>query len=157
MINFVLQNLYRGSFSKNFNEIMEVIGKIIQKLAAQSGVSKSGNSWSKQEYVLETQDAYPKKIFFSFFGERANQFPLEVGQVVRLNFDVDSHEYNGRWFTNINAWKAEQVDPNAAPAPAEAPMSAAPAPTYAGAPATPVAPAAPAPDFSGGGTDDLPF
>lgn len=142
---------------------MEAIGKIIQKLPAQSGVSKTGNSWSKQEYVLETQEAYPKKIFFSFFGDRANQFPLEVGQTVRLSFDIDSHEYNGRWFTNINGWKAEPVDPNTvgmgAPASAPAaPMGApAPAPTYAGAPATPVAPAAPAPDFSGGSSDGLPF
>ena len=81
---------------------MEVEGRIIQKLDPVSGVSKAGNNWSKQEYVLETQEAYPKKIFFSFFGDRADQFPLEVGDNVRLSFDIDSHEYNGRWFTSIN-------------------------------------------------------
>lgn len=89
---------------------MEVKGKIIVKLPQVSGTSKSGNAWSKQEYVLETQETYPKKIFFSFFGERANQYPLEVGQTVNLSFDIDSHEYNGRWFTNINGWKAELVN-----------------------------------------------
>lgn len=137
---------------------MEVVGKIIQKLEPQSGVSKSGNNWSKQEYVLETQDAYPKKVYFNFFGERANQFPLEVGQTIRLFFDIDSHEYNGRWFTNINAWKAEQIDVNAAVS-AGTTMEGAPATNYPGAPATPATPAnpAPAPDFSGDGTDDLPF
>lgn len=92
---------------------MEVQGKIIVKLPPVSGTSKSGNAWSKQEYVLETQETYPKKIFFSFFGDRANQYPLEVGQFVNLSFDIDSHEYNGRWFTNISGWKAELVNQNA--------------------------------------------
>lgn len=129
---------------------MEVTGKIIKKLPAVSGTSKSGNPWSKQEYVLETQEAYPKKIFFSFFGDRANQYPLEEGQTVNLSFDIDSHEYNGRWFTNINGWKAE-VLPEGAAAP-QAPMPQA-------APAGPAATApfdqpAPAPANS---SDDLPF
>lgn len=130
---------------------MEAIGKIIVKLPAQQGTSRAGNQWSKQEYVLETAEAYPKKIFFSFFGDKANQYPLEVGQQVKVSFEIDSHEYNGRWFTNINAWKAEPYEPSAAPAPAPAP----------GAPVAAPAPAAPAPgapvDFGGGSSDDLPF
>lgn len=131
---------------------MDVKGKIIQKLPAQSGVSKAGNNWSKQEYVLETQEAYPKKIFFSFFGDRANQYPLEVGDTINLSFDIDSHEYNGRWFTSINAWKAEKVDDAAPAAPT---YSEAPQPTMAGVPGTVPPPPA---DFSGGNdNDDLPF
>ena len=124
---------------------MEVEGKIIQKLPPQSGVSKAGNNWSKQEYVLETQEAYPKKIFFSFFGDRANQYPLNVGDTVRLSFDIDSHEFNGRWFTNINGWKAEKIDATAAgqPQPMTQPQAA---------------PMPPMPDFgSSDSNDDLPF
>lgn len=129
---------------------MEVTGKIIKKLPAVSGTSKSGNPWSKQEYVLETQEAYPKKIFFSFFGDRANQYPLEEGQTVNLSFDIDSHEYNGRWFTNINGWKAE-VLPEGAAAP-QAPMpQAAPAGPAAAAPFDQPAPA------PANSSDDLPF
>ena len=129
---------------------MEVEGKIIVKFQLTSGVSKAGNNWSKQEYVLETQEAYPKKIHFSFFGDRANQYPLEVGEQVRLSFDIDSHEYNGRWFTSINGWKAEKVDPNAAQQPVQQ------TPTMAGVPGT-VPP--PPVDFSpaAGDNDDLPF
>jgi len=131
---------------------MEVTGKIIKKLPVQSGTSKSGNPWSKQEYVLETQEAYPKKIFFSFFGDRANQYPLEEGQNVNLSFDIDSHEYNGRWFTNINGWKAEVLPEGATAAPQAATPQAAPA---AAAPAaTPFDPVAPAPASP---SDDLPF
>lgn len=127
---------------------MEVEGKIIQKLPPQSGVSKAGNNWSKQEYVLETQEAYPKKIFFSFFGDRANQYPLNVGDTVRLSFDIDSHEFNGRWFTNINGWKAEKIDTTTAQQPAATAPQAVPGD----------APMPPMPDFGGGdAADDLPF
>ncbi len=129
---------------------MEVEGRIIQKLDPVSGVSKAGNNWSKQEYVLETQEAYPKKIFFSFFGDRANQYPLNVGDTVRLSFDIDSHEFNGRWFTNINGWKAEKIDATVAGA-QSADMAQMPQ-------AMPAAPMPSMPDFAGGdSTDDLPF
>ena len=105
---------------------MEITGKIIAKLQPQSGVSKNGNNWSKQEYVLETQESFPKKVHFDFFGERANQYNLEVGQMVKLSFDIESREYNGRWFTSIRGWEAETVD--AAAAPAAAPFEPAATP-----------------------------
>lgn len=89
---------------------MEITGKIILALPEQSGVSKAGNSWKKKEYVLETLDTYPKKVHFDFFGERADQFPLSVGQTVKLSFDIESREYNGRWFTSIRGWKAEPAE-----------------------------------------------
>jgi hypothetical protein len=124
---------------------MEVNGKIIQKLPPVNGTSRNGNTWTKQEYVLETQDAYPKKIFFDFFGERANQYNLEVGDVVILSFDIDSHEYNGRWYTSIRGWKAEKTTG----APAQ--QGAAPA-------RSDNAPAAPSSDFKKPSSDDdLPF
>lgn len=126
---------------------MEVKGKIIIKLPLASGVSKAGNNWSKQEYVLETQEAYPKKVHFSFFGDRANQYPLNVGDTVNLSFDIDSHEYNGKWFTSINGWKAEKIDAAAPQAAAQQPVAGATSPV----PPPPV-------DFTqGGDNDDLPF
>ena len=80
---------------------MEIIGKIIVALPEQSGVSKAGNSWKKKEYVLETQETYPKKVHFDLFGDKADKYPLSVGQTVKLSFDIESREYNGRWFTSI--------------------------------------------------------
>jgi len=128
---------------------MEVKGRIIQKLDPVSGTSKAGNAWSKQEYVLETLDSFPRKIFFDFFGDRANQYPLNVGDMVNLSFDIESREYQGRWYTSIRGWKAEKIDPNA-------PAQGAPAPMQ-GAPAT-MAPSPEVPDFSQGTQeDDLPF
>ena len=142
---------------------MDVTGKIIVALPEFNGVSQAtGKAWKKREYVLETQETYPRKIFFSFWGERADQYPLQVGQVVKVSFDIDSREYNGRWYVDIRAWKAE--DPGAAPqfAPQQPgmapPSSFGPAPQMPGGYSAPSgAPAPPAPDLSPSPTDDLPF
>lgn len=90
---------------------MEIEGKIIVALPEVSGTSQKGNAWKKREYVLETQETYPKKVHFDFFGERADQYPLAVGDQVKLSFDIESREYNGRWYTSIRGWKAEKVMP----------------------------------------------
>lgn len=136
---------------------MEITGKIIQKLELQSGTSKQGNPWTKQEYVLETIENFPKKVHFDFFGDRANQYPLEVGETVKLSFDIESREWNGRWFTSIRGWKAEKVDPTSINAPAT---------PYAAPVATPMnnvvpnaTPISEIPDFGAaeGENDDLPF
>ena len=87
---------------------MEIKGKIIQVLPLQSGTSKVGNPWKKQEYVLETQDQYPRKVKFDFFGDRVDQFPLAIGDTVTVSFDLESREFNGRWYTDVRAWKAEK-------------------------------------------------
>ncbi len=130
---------------------MEVQGKIIHDLKEQAGVSKAGNSWKKHEYVLETQESFPKQIHFDFFGDRADQYPLNVGDEIKLSFDIESREYNGRWYTSIRGWKAEKVTLGAAPAQ----QPAQPAAPDATAPVA--APAAPQPDFGSSATDDLPF
>ena len=111
---------------------MEVKGKIIQKFELQSGTSKAGNPWKKQNYLLETLDSFPRKIYFDFFGDRADQFPLEVGDMINLSFDIECREYQGRYYTDIRGWKAEKITDaqvGGAPAPAPAPLDApAPAP-----------------------------
>ena len=130
---------------------MEVTGKIIVALPEMSGTSKMGNPWKKREYVLETQDTYPKKIHFDFFGERADQFPLNIGDVIKLSFDIESREYNGRWYTSIRGWKSEPAPmPGVAGAPAPAfPEPAAPAAPAYGSPFPGATESAP--------NDDLPF
>ena len=122
---------------------MEISGKIIQALPEVSGTSRAGNMWKKREDVLETADTYPKKVAFTCFGDNADKIQLSVGQEVTVSFDIESREYNGRWYTDIRAWKAEI-------------KSAAPAAAPVGAPMDPIAPP-PAPDFSGSNDSDLPF
>lgn len=140
---------------------MEITGKIIQVLEARGGTSaRTGNPWKVQSYVLETEEQYPRRMVFEVFGEdQINQFNIQVGQVLTVSFNVDAHEYQGRWYNQIRAWKVEVPGAAAAPAaqPGVAPM-AAPAPVAAPAadPFAAPAPAAPA-AAEGESTDDLPF
>ena len=124
---------------------MDIQGKIIIALEPRTGTSARGD-WKSQSFVVETHDAYPKKMVFDVFGEdRLNRFNIQVGQEVMVSFDIDAHEYNGRWFNNVGAAPAAQPAPFA-PAPAQ------PA-TQAAAPFPPQQPAA----SEGDSTDDLPF
>ena len=131
---------------------MEVTGKIIHVLPPQSGISKNGNTWRKREYVLETQESYPKKIFFDFFGDRADQFPLEGGDMIKLSFDIESREYQGRWYTSIRAWKAEKVGEGqeTMTQPQGASVQDFPGTSTYGQPTPP-------PDIDNSPVDDLPF
>lgn len=89
---------------------MEIKGKIIQVLPLQSGTSKQGNPWKKQEYILETLDSYPNKIKFDLFGDKVDQYPMQTGDIVTISFDIESREFNGRWYTDIHAWKVDLND-----------------------------------------------
>ncbi|MGN0235652.1 MAG: DUF3127 domain-containing protein [Paludibacteraceae bacterium] len=135
---------------------MDIVGKIIQVLPLQSGTSsRTGNSWQVQSYVLETQEQYPRKVCFEIFGEeRIKNNPCNIDDLVTVSFDIESREFNGRWYTSIRAWRVQQGDQTAAqPAAAQTvPPVAAPAPAAAPAANTQVFDAS-ADDESG----DLPF
>ena len=109
---------------------MEISGKIIQVLPEQGGVSKtSGKEWKLQAYVLETQEQYPRKVHFEVFGEdRIKANPCQLDDIVTVSFDIESREFNGRWYTSIRAWKIQQgvVDAAAPPVVPGAQPGAAP-------------------------------
>lgn len=134
---------------------MELQGKVIAVLPERSGVSARGE-WKSQDYVIETHDQYPRKMVFGVFGaDRISRFNIQVGQEVTVSFDIDAHEYQGRWFNNIRAFDVRQVDPATVGAAQAgivpgAVFGAAPAPQ----PATPQ-PTAPAPEADP--VNDLPF
>lgn len=92
---------------------MEATGTITTILPVQAGVSKSGKEWKRQTFVIEIdpQSQYPKHIAFDVMGDEkiAVVSALQAGQQVEVQFDVDAHEWNGRWFNNVNAWKIELV------------------------------------------------
>ena len=127
---------------------MELAGKIIAVLEPKSGISKAtGNEWKTQDYVLETHEQYPRRMCFNVFGaDKIAQMNIQVGEELNVFFDIDAHEYQGRWFNNIRAWKVDRV------------LSGAPAPQ---APIQPpfqeAAPSAPADFSSTDPADDLPF
>lgn len=137
---------------------MELQGKVIAVLPEKTGTNARGE-WKVQEYVVETHDQYPRKMVFSVFGaDRISRFNIQLGQEVNVSFDIDAHEYNGRWFNSIRAFDVRQVDPAAVGMqPGIVPGAAfGPAPAQPAAPVQPAAqPAAPAAEQSS--EDDLPF
>jgi hypothetical protein len=92
---------------------MEIQGKVIAVLPERSGVSARGE-WKSQTYVIETQEQYPKKMAFDVFGaDRLAQFNIHSGEEILVSFDIDAHEYQGRWFNSIRAWNVTKVSQQA--------------------------------------------
>lgn len=115
---------------------MDVKGKVIQLLAPQTGQGKKG-TWRKQEFIIETQSQYPKKVCLSIWGDKIDQFKLQVGEMVTVSVELESREYNSRWYTEARAWKiakdsSSQPQYSDDPGPGDEPVSST-------------------------GTDDLPF
>ncbi len=130
---------------------MDLTGKIIAVLPANSGVSsRTGNSWMSQDYVIEVPGQYPRKCVFRVFGEdRIKQFNIQMDENITVSFDIDAHEFNGRWFNDIRAYNVQRgvapTVPQGAPLP---PM---------GAPQDATSPFPPAQEPAEGSADDLPF
>lgn len=83
---------------------MELKGIISAVLDRKSGTSARGN-WMKQDFVLEIPGQYPRHLCFTVFGEeKLKSFDLHKGDAVLVKFDVDSHEYNGKWYNDITAY-----------------------------------------------------
>ena len=93
---------------------MEISGRIIAALPARTGTSaRTGNTWMTQEFVIETHEQYPRNCVFTVFGEdRLKEMNIEVGKEMTVSFDIDAHEYNGRWFNDIRAWRAVPLTPS---------------------------------------------
>ena len=83
---------------------MEIQGKIIAVLPTRSGTSARGTQWSSQTAVIETQEQYPKKLAFDVINDKIDQFNIQVGEFLIVQFDINAREYNGRWFNSVNAW-----------------------------------------------------
>lgn len=126
-------------------------------MAAQSGTSqRTGNTWMSQDYVIEVPGQYPRRCVFRIFGEdRIKQFNIQMNEDLTIQFDIDAHEYQGRWFNDIRAYNVirGQVAPQpVAGAPVAAPV-ASPFP-----PQPEASPFPPAPETATeGSADDLPF
>lgn len=92
---------------------MEIQGKVIAVLPERSGVSARGE-WKSQTYVIETQEQYPKKMAFDVFGaDRIANFGIQFGEVINVSFDIDAHEYQGRYFNKIRAWNVVRQEQQA--------------------------------------------
>jgi hypothetical protein len=95
---------------------LSVKGRVNQILKSETGVSKAGKEWNKQEFVIETDEQFPRKVCFTLFGDKTSLINgLSAGEEVEVAFNLESREYNGKWFHNINAWKIDKVQANPMP------------------------------------------
>ena len=88
---------------------VEISGKLVQKLNKTEGVSKaSGKPWSKQEFLIETQEQYPRKVIISTMNEKVAELEkFNVNDVVTVSINIESREYNSRWYTDLRAWRIQ--------------------------------------------------
>ena len=144
---------------------MDFVGKVILDLPLEEGTSRAGNLWKKKTWVAETFCQYPNKVAMNAMNATLDILHIEVGKTYTFSIDVESREYNGRWYTDARVFRAvETQDPNGqfqAQQPMGQPQMPQGAPV---APAAPMAPAAVDPFAAGapGGSafdssDDLPF
>ena len=102
--------------------MLSIKGTVKQILTAESGISKAGKEWNKQEFIIESDEQFPKPIAFTLFGDKLKLIDnIKIGQSVEVFFNLESREYNEKWFHNINAWKidVEQSQPAQEASPVE--------------------------------------
>lgn len=149
---------------------MELVARVIGDLPLVEGTSKAGNPFRKKQWITETFGQYPKRIVLGAMNAALDSLNIEVGKIYNFSIDIESREYNGRWYTDVRVFRAvETVDPTISntntggttgPANTVAPQPAAPAnnPFEAPAPANnPFAAGAPGASAFESASDDLPF
>ncbi len=83
---------------------MQLKAKLTQLLPIQTGTGKNGE-WKKQDIIVETDGQYPKKVCISIWGDKINEGQLQIGNLLQIDFDIESREYSSKWYTDIKAWK----------------------------------------------------
>ncbi len=111
---------------------MELSGSILSVLPEQSGEGRNG-PWRKQEVIIETEGQYPRKVCIAIWGDKIDQFSLEEGERITASVNIESREFNGRWYTDVKAWKVDRetqsgARPGKAPPPAMDPLPPSQAP-----------------------------
>ncbi len=95
---------------------MEIIGTITQVLEELSGTSARG-PWRKRDYILQTEGEYPKSVCFTVWGDRIDTLGIQQGQRLQVSVNLESREYNGRWYTDVKAWKVATLEDQSVQAP----------------------------------------
>ena len=140
---------------------LELECRIVRKLNVQNGTSARGQ-WCKQEFIVEYQDGnFPNQVCMNVWGEeKVNDLgKFNVGDKVKVSFNLSSREFNGRWYNDIRAWRVESAGADSAQAsqPAQARSAYQPSAPAGFAPAAPAAPAPSLGDMPADSEDDLPF
>jgi hypothetical protein len=95
---------------------LKITGTVQQVLEEASGEGRNG-PWRKQEFILETEGNYPKPVCLVVWGDSIDQFGIRTGERITASIDLQSREYNGRWYTDVKAWKVERDSATGGPPP----------------------------------------
>ena len=88
---------------------MEILGRVTMILPERSGVNKQGNPWKAQQFILQIDDVFHRQIMFEIFGEDKIQLMnVQVGEEIKVFFDIEAREYQGKWFNKVSAWRVER-------------------------------------------------
>lgn len=109
---------------------LSITGTVKGILDEQSGESRNG-PWRKQEFILETEGNYPKQVCIVVWGDNIDQFAVQKGETLTAHIDIQSREYNGRWYTDVKAWRVNRGPQEKGPPPMhpDEPFSEPPAET----------------------------
>ncbi|MGF1671756.1 MAG: DUF3127 domain-containing protein [Balneolaceae bacterium] len=91
---------------------LAISGKVVKVLEEQTGESKNG-TWRKRDFILETGGQYPKQVCITQWGDQIDQDAVKEGDQLTANIDIQSREYNGRWYTDVKAWRIEKGESGA--------------------------------------------
>ena len=98
---------------------LEIVGKLQQLLPLQSGTGSRGE-WTKQDFVIETVEQYPKKVCVSAWGDKAKDLDgIKPGETLKISVNIESREFNGRWYTDVRAWRIERENSSQQGAPSQ--------------------------------------
>ena len=84
----------------------EIKGKISHLLPAETGAGKNGN-WRKQVIVLAQDGQYPKSVALTVWGDKI--LIPNIGAVVTAFIDIESREYQGKWYTDVRAFRLDTI------------------------------------------------
>lgn len=109
ILNFNNETIHGANvyFYANFRS-MEITGKVVNILPLVKGQGRNGE-WRKQEFILETPGQYPKQVCLSLWGDKIDESGLTQGEEIKAMIDIQSREHNGRWYTEVRAWKIEKA------------------------------------------------
>ncbi|MDR1866446.1 MAG: DUF3127 domain-containing protein [Bacteroidales bacterium] len=90
---------------------MEIKGKLVRKLPLQTGQGRNGE-WKRQDIILELEGSFPRKVCISVWNDKANVAALSEGDVLTASVDIESREFNDKWYTSVTAWKIDVAGEN---------------------------------------------
>lgn len=112
---------------------MEFEGIVYKILPAQQGTSARGE-WQRQEVIFDLPSEFSRKVCVTFFNKPSDVAKLREGAAYTVSINVESREYNGRWFTDVRAWRIQPQEAGqsaATPAPAAQDSAPLEEPRYA--------------------------